>query len=84
MDFKKSFGELIRVKRNSEGLSLGKVSAELDIDNSTLNKIERGERLANLKFVNQLSFFLKLTPNDMIASYFVTKISSSLFCRRNI
>ena len=39
---KKSFGELIRELRENEGLPLRKVAAFIDIDASTLSKIERG------------------------------------------
>ncbi|MEX2565532.1 MAG: helix-turn-helix transcriptional regulator [Cyclobacteriaceae bacterium] len=46
-----SFGEHIRMLREQRGLPLRKVAAALDIDPSTLSKIERGERSANREMV---------------------------------
>ena len=46
MTTKESFGEHIRALREKQGLPLRKVAAVLDIDPSTLSKIERGERPA--------------------------------------
>lgn len=47
MSIRESFGEHIRHLREQSGLPLRKVAAALDIDPSTLSKIERGERTAN-------------------------------------
>lgn len=52
---KKTFGEYIRVLREEVGLPLRKVSAVLDIDPSTLSKIERGERSANKEMISLLA-----------------------------
>lgn len=42
-----TFGEVIKKLREDNGLPLRKVAAHLDIDPSTLGKIERNERSAN-------------------------------------
>ncbi len=47
MSIRESFGEYIKHLREQSGLPLRKVAAALDIDPSTLSKIERGERSAN-------------------------------------
>jgi len=47
MDIKESFGKYIRKLREENRLPLRKVAALLDIDPSTLSKIERGERSAS-------------------------------------
>lgn len=47
MSIQETFGEHIRKLREQFGLPLRKVAASLDIDPSTLSKIERGERSAN-------------------------------------
>lgn len=52
---KKTFGEYIRALREEVGLPLRKVSAVLDIDPSTLSKIERGERSANKEMISLLA-----------------------------
>ncbi len=57
MTTKESFGEHIRGLRENQGLPIRKVAAVLDIDPSTLSKIERGERSANKEM---LPVFAKL------------------------
>ncbi len=52
---RESFGEHIRKLREHNGLPLRKVAAALDIDPSTLSKIERGERSANKDMLNPLA-----------------------------
>jgi len=59
MIIKESFGEYIRMLREREGLPLRKVAAILDIDPSTLSKIERGERLANKEMLSVLADIFK-------------------------
>lgn len=51
MKLKESFGEYIRTLRDNSGLPIRKVAAVLDIDPSTLSKIERGERTASKEMV---------------------------------
>lgn len=55
MTSKESFGEHIRKLREDQKLPLRKVAAVLDIDPSTLSKIERGERSANKEMIPQLA-----------------------------
>jgi transcriptional regulator with XRE-family HTH domain len=47
----REFGELINTQRKEKKLPLRKVAAALDIDTSTLSKIEKGERPANSKMI---------------------------------
>lgn len=46
-----AFGDQIRALREAVNLPLRKVAAELDIDPSTLSKIERGERSASKEMI---------------------------------
>ena len=46
-----SFGEFIRILREDANLPLRKVAFELDIDTSTLSKIEKNERNANEQII---------------------------------
>lgn len=55
MTAKESFGEHIRTLRENQKLPLRKVAAVLDIDPSTLSKIERGERSANKEMLPLLA-----------------------------
>lgn len=59
MTIKESFGEHIRKLREDNGLPLRKVAALLDIDPSTLSKIERGERYANKEMIPFLAELFK-------------------------
>ncbi|MFW6247021.1 MAG: helix-turn-helix domain-containing protein [bacterium] len=59
MTIKESFGEHIRKLREENGLPLRKVAAVLDIDPSTLSKIERGERSANKEMIPVLADLFK-------------------------
>ncbi len=59
MTIKESFGEHIRKLREENGLPLRKVAAILDIDPSTLSKIERGERSANKEMIPLLAELFK-------------------------
>jgi len=59
MTIKESFGEYIRKLREDNGLPLRKVAAVLDIDPSTLSKIERGERSANKEMIPILAELFK-------------------------
>jgi len=45
---KETFGEYIRRLREEMNLPLRKVAAQLDVDTSTLSKIERGKGLCQL------------------------------------
>ncbi|MGB8375960.1 MAG: helix-turn-helix transcriptional regulator, partial [Salegentibacter sp.] len=44
MNLQKSFGEHLRSLREIQDLTLRRIAAKLDMDQSTLSKIERGER----------------------------------------
>lgn len=59
MTIKDSFGKHIRKLREEKGLPLRKVAAVLDIDPSTLSKIERGERSANKEMIPVLAELFK-------------------------
>lgn len=54
-----TFGEHIRKLREANELPLRKVAAVLDIDQSTLSKIERGERSANKEMIPLLAELFK-------------------------
>jgi len=56
---KESFGEHLRKLREENSLPLRKVAAVLDIDPSTLSKIERGERSANKEMIPILAELFK-------------------------
>lgn len=57
---KESFGEFIRRLREVKNLPLRKVAAQLDIDTSTLSKVERGVRPISIEYLTPLSQILEI------------------------
>lgn len=60
-----SFGAYIRRLRESKGLPLRKVAAQLDIDTSTLSKVERGVRPISIEYLRPLSQILKIELKEI-------------------
>ena len=56
---KETFCEYIRHLREEMNLPLRKVAAQLDVDTSTLSKVERGERPISIDYLKPLSQILK-------------------------
>lgn len=80
---KKSFGELIREYRENAGLPLRKVAAHIDIDPSTLSKIERGERSANKDMIPALAQILSISEHDLTLSLLSDNVVESLISEEN-
>ena len=83
MNNSQPFFKFIRQLREENGLPLRKVAAELDLDPSTLSKIERGERTANLKVVDQLSHVFGIDQNRMRLIFLSDKIAHELWSEQN-
>ena len=71
---KETFGEVIRKLREESGLPLRKVAAHLDIDPSTLGKIERNERKANPDLINKFSIIFKTDKKELYISFVSDKV----------
>lgn len=69
-----SIGEQIRKLREDNGLPLRKVAAELDIDQSILSKIERGERKASKKQIIQIAKIFKVDEKELLINYLSDRI----------
>ena len=80
---KKSFGEFIRELREKEGMPLRKVAAFIDIDASTLSKIERGERNANKEIIPLLSQILNISENKLLLTLLSDTVAESLIYENN-
>lgn len=74
----KTFGNIIRHKREEKGLLLRQVAAALEIDQALLSKIERGHRNATKQLVVKLSNFLEIDKNELLVQYFSDKIAYEL------
>ena len=72
------FGAFIRRIRESKNLPLRKVAAFLDIDTSTLSKIERGERAGSTEYLKQLSVILETELRVIETIFIADKITREL------
>jgi transcriptional regulator with XRE-family HTH domain len=69
------FGDYIRELRNSRNLPLRKVAAELDIDPSTLGKIERSTRKPPKEMIEKMACIFNVDKNRLKSIYLSDKIS---------
>jgi HTH-type transcriptional regulator, competence development regulator len=69
-----SIGEQIRKLRETQGLPLRKVAAVLDIDQSILSKIERGERKATKEQVIQIAKIFNVDEKDLLINYLSDRV----------
>lgn len=70
-----TFGDYIRKAREAKNLPLRKVAAHLDIDTSTLSKVERGERPASPDYLKPLSEILQLDLKEVQTTFIADKIN---------
>jgi len=73
-----TFGEYIRKLREEEGMPLRKLAAALDIDQSTLSKIERNDRRPTKDMVSRLAKTFNLDKNQLMIGYLTDKITYEL------
>lgn len=78
MQKRETFGELIRRLREQAGYPLRKVAAELDIDPSTLSKIERSDRLANKQMIERLARLFRVDYDHLLISLLSDKVAIEL------
>lgn len=69
-----TFGEFIKQKRKELGYTLKKVASYLDLDPSTLGKIEREERNLSLNLISSLAIILETEKNKLLNHYYSSKI----------
>lgn len=69
-----SIGEQIRKLREDKGLPLRKVAAELDIDQSILSKIERGERKATKEQIIKIAKIFKVDEKELLINYLSDRV----------
>jgi HTH-type transcriptional regulator, competence development regulator len=79
MHSKATFGEFIRKLREDQKLPIRKVAAFLDIDPSTLSKIERGERYSNKDQIKKLSELFGVVERKLLVEYLSDKVTDELF-----
>ena len=78
-----TFCKKIKEYRNQLKLPLRKVAAELDIDPSTLSKIERGERQATKNMIPIFALLFNLDENELMVDYLSDKVAFNLYNEKN-
>ncbi len=71
----REFGALINTQRKLKKMPLRKVAAVLDIDTSTLSKIEKGERPANSKMIPVIAELFGLDFKELQIRYLSQKLN---------
>ena len=74
----KSFGEIIKFKREEKGLFLRQVSALMELDQAIISKIERQERKASREQVVKFAKIYDLDPEELIVSWCSDKVAYEL------
>jgi len=74
-----TIGQLIRRLRTERDLPLRKVAANLDIDASTLSKIERGNRYPSEDLVLRVGKMFELPERELMIQYYSEKIAANLY-----
>ena len=72
------FGAYIRHLREIKNLPLRKVAEQLDIDTSTLSKVERGDRPISIEYLKPLSEILSVSLKDIQVRYITSKVQRDL------
>lgn len=70
-----TFGEILRKLREENDMPLRKLAALLDLDQSTLSKIERNERNANPDLIEKISKIFKVNKKDLQVSFLSDQIA---------
>lgn len=76
---KETFGEYIHKLRSESGLTLTKLAAALDIDQSTLSKIENGKRNVPFDILPKLSKIFDIELKQLEHEYFSEKIAEIIY-----
>jgi DNA (cytosine-5)-methyltransferase 1 len=69
-----TFGEFIRQRRNELGYPLRKVASHLEIDPSTLGKIEKDEKTIKIECIDKLSNILEADKDTLLNYHYSLKI----------
>ena len=70
----KTIGQQLRELREKSELPLRKGAAAIDIDQSILSKIERGERRASREQIIRLAQLFKVSQKEMLINYFSDRV----------
>ncbi len=74
----KSFGETARGLRESRGLLLRQVAADLEVDTAFLSKMERNEKRASRNQVEKLAKVLEAETSELLTLWLSDKLLETL------
>lgn len=80
---KETFGEFIHNLRINSAMTLTKLAAALDIDQSTLSKIENGKRAVPETILPKLSKTFNLDLKELEKEYYSEKIAEIIYHEPN-
>jgi transcriptional regulator with XRE-family HTH domain len=69
-----TIGEVLREIRESHGLLLRHVAAELDVDASFLSKVERGDKKPTREQVVRLAQILNTSEKELLVNFLSDKV----------
>lgn len=79
----KTFGEIIKQKREDKELLLRQVSALTDIDQSIISKFEKGERKPSREQVLKFAKIYDLPEDELIISWQSDKVAYELLAEND-
>lgn len=68
-------GTKLRELRESQGLLLRQVAAQIDVDTALMSKLERGERRAQREHINKIATVLNTKQDDLTVLWLADKIN---------
>ena len=80
---KETFGEYIHRLRTDANMTLTKLAAALDIDQSTLSKMENGKRNVPEEILPKLASVFDIKAEDVEQEYYSTKIAEMISPKAN-
>lgn len=80
---KETFGELIHKLRIENNLTLTKLAAALDIDQSTLSKIENHKRSVSVDIIPKLADIFSLDIEQLEKEFLSEKIAELIYQKEN-
>lgn len=78
MDSTTTVGAAIRNAREGAGIPLRKLAGTLDIDQSTLSKIERGERRPSIQMLEIVATALDISLEELLVCHYSDIVESEL------
>lgn len=79
-----TIGEYINALRTESSMTLTKLAAALDIDQSTLSKIENGKRPVSESIIPKLATVFNLDLDHLTKHYYAEKVAEVLLKARDL